>query len=82
MHLESPWPEILHSAQAKQFALARIAILLKQFPGYAKIRRVTLLDESWSTENGFLTPTLKLKRREVLSRYQQEYQAMYHGYVD
>lgn len=81
-NLENRWPDILQNAQAKQLVLTRLGMLVQQFPGYAKIRRVTLFDEPWSTENGFLTPTLKLKRREVLNRYQQEYQAMYHGYLD
>jgi len=42
---------------------------LKDFPGYAKVRRVILTLELWSVENGLLTPTLKVKRAKVLGRF-------------
>lgn len=36
-----------------------------------------LLKEDFSVENGTLTPTLKLKRKEVLSRYAAEIDSLY-----
>ena len=77
----SSWPDVLQSPQAKQFVLSRIDAQMKHFPGYAKIRRITLIAEAWSTENGLLTATQKLKRTDVLDRYRQEYEAMYLGYL-
>ena len=82
MDFGSPWPDVLQSPQAKQFVLSRIDSQMKHFPGYAKIRRITLLAEAWSTENGLLTATQKLKRADVLDRYQQEYEVMYRGYLE
>jgi long-chain acyl-CoA synthetase len=82
MQLEMAWPDVLQCPQAKQLALSRIDAQMKQFPGYAKIRRITLLAEAWSTENGLLTATQKLKRTDVLDRYRQEYEAMYRGYLE
>jgi long-chain acyl-CoA synthetase len=73
---------MLQNPQAKNFALTKVDAQMKHFPGYAKIRRITLLAEPWSTENGLLTPTQKLKRTDVLNRYQQEYEAMYRGYLE
>ncbi len=55
----------------------RIKGLLKDFPGYAKIRRVALLLEPWSVENGLLTPTLKIKRNKVLERHADLVEQMY-----
>jgi long-chain acyl-CoA synthetase len=78
----SAWPDVLRSPQAKHFAMSRIDAQMKQFPGYAKIRRITLLAEAWSTENGLLTATQKLKRTDVLDRYRQEYETMYRGYLE
>jgi long-chain acyl-CoA synthetase len=57
--------------------LKRVRGALREFPGYAKIRRVTLLLEPWSVENGLLTPTLKIKRGEVLKRYRDAVEEMY-----
>jgi long-chain acyl-CoA synthetase len=57
-NLPSEWPESLHSSQAKAYALQRVTQLLHAFPGYARIRRIALLSEPWSTDNGLMTPTL------------------------
>ncbi|WP_420542267.1 hypothetical protein [Sedimenticola selenatireducens] len=57
--------------------MKRIKAMLKQFPGYAKVRRVTLQLEPWTVENGLLTPTLKVKRAQVLKRNHQAINAMY-----
>lgn len=42
---------------------------LKDFPGYAKIRRLILTCEPWTVDNGLLTPTLKVKRSRVLEKF-------------
>ncbi len=55
----------------------RIKQSLTDFPGYAKIRRVTLLLEPWTVDNGLLTPTLKVKRPKVLERYAKEVSGMH-----
>lgn len=74
------WPEALDSRQGQNFALGRIARQLNEFPGYTRIRRVALLGEPWTIENGLLTPTLKVKRDKVLERYRQDYLRLYDGY--
>ena len=40
-------------------------------------RRVLLIKEDFTTENDLLTPTLKLKRRNVESRYGAALEALY-----
>ena len=56
----------------------KIAEQLKgRFGGYEIPKKVLLLSEPFSTENGILTPTLKLKRRKVLDRYGDEIEALY-----
>jgi long-chain acyl-CoA synthetase len=60
--------------------LERIAHELKEFPGYAQVRRVTLATEPWTIENGLLTPTLKLKRAKVMERFNAEIDHMYAGH--
>ncbi len=34
-------------------------------PSYMQIKRFALLDSEWTQDDGFLTPTLKLKRRKI-----------------
>ena len=80
-NLPQNWPECLATPHAKAYALTCIGRRMHAFPGYARIRRVTLLSEAWSVENGLLTPTLKLKRSQVLERYGKEYEALYQGYM-
>ena len=36
------------------------------------MKRFKLVADTWSEANGMLTPTLKIKRRKVMSRYQTE----------
>lgn len=78
--LPADWPESLHSSQAKAYALQRVTQQIQTFPGYARIRRIALLSEAWSTDNGLLTPTLKVKRTKVLEHYQKDFAGLYAGY--
>jgi long-chain acyl-CoA synthetase len=79
--LPGDWPGGLQLPQARAFALSRVAQRLKAFPGYARIRRIVLLAEPWSLDNGLLTPTLKLKRGKVLEKFSKEYEKLYEGYL-
>jgi long-chain acyl-CoA synthetase len=72
-------PESLHDSRVEQQVLDRIAEQIREFPGYANVRRVLLLTEAWSIENGMLTPTLKLKRPQVAARYAKEIEQLYQG---
>jgi long-chain acyl-CoA synthetase len=57
--------------------LKKIAEALHDFPGYAKVRRVTPLLEAWTVDNDLLTPTLKVKRAKVLTRHGDLIERMY-----
>ncbi|MCF7976429.1 MAG: AMP-dependent synthetase/ligase [Chromatiaceae bacterium] len=57
--------------------LKRIRDALADFPGYAKVRRVTLALEPWTIENAMLTPTMKVKRNQVLEQYKDAVEQMY-----
>ena len=73
-------PEALHDTRVEQQALQRIAAQLAEFPGYARVRRVLLISEPWSIDNGLLTPTLKIKRAPVVAHYAQEIAQLYEGH--
>jgi long-chain acyl-CoA synthetase len=50
---------------------------LKAFPRYARVRRAIVTPEPWTVENGLLTPTLKIRREQVLKRFADEIDAVY-----
>lgn len=47
------------------------------FKGFEKVRAFRLVADEFSTDNDMLTPTLKLKRRNVIKAYQPLLDAMY-----
>lgn len=51
--------------------------LSADFKGYEKVRRIYIGAEDFTTENGMLTPTLKLKRRVVQDRYGDAIESLY-----
>ena len=50
---------------------------LEGFPGYARICGVIRTAEPWTVDNGILTPTLKIKRPVVESRFAAEIGVLY-----
>jgi long-chain acyl-CoA synthetase len=44
---------------------------------YERVRRIALIPEPFSIENGLLTPTLKVKRREIGQRYEALCERLY-----
>ncbi|WP_428607881.1 AMP-dependent synthetase/ligase [Sedimenticola sp.] len=58
----------------------RIGDQLREFPGYAQIRKVVLLGEAWSVENGYLTPTLKTKRKLIIEHCDSFIREIYNGH--
>lgn len=65
---------------AEKLVLARIAKQVHAFPGYAQVRRVAILAEKWTVDNGLLTPTLKPKRAKILERHAERLAEMYRGH--
>ncbi|MES9853978.1 MAG: long-chain fatty acid--CoA ligase [Candidatus Thiodiazotropha sp. L084R] len=69
--------ESLQDERLQGVVLKRIRAALKDFPGYAKIRRVALLLEPWSIENGLMTPTMKIKRQKVTEHHKTLIDSLY-----
>jgi long-chain acyl-CoA synthetase len=57
--------------------LQRANHLIRHLPRYARIRRVIVTDAAWDVESGLLTPTMKIKRNQVIERYSKELEAAY-----
>ena len=60
--------ELTRNPQVIAHVEREIEPLLERFASYERPKKVALLTEEFTVENGFLTPTLKVKRREVQER--------------
>jgi long-chain acyl-CoA synthetase len=67
----------LSASAAEKLVLKRVGQQIKSFPGYAQIRRGIFSLEPWSVENGLLTPTLKVRRPQVLAERAKQLDAIY-----
>jgi long-chain acyl-CoA synthetase len=75
--LDPAAPDSLKDPHLHKEILKRVRLAHLDFPGYAKIRRVTLTLEPWTVDNGLLTPTLKVKRTRVVEHYRVAIERMY-----
>ena len=51
--------------------------LNKNLSTIEKVKKIKLIKEEFTIENGMLTPTLKLKRKKVLEKYKEDLEKLY-----
>ena len=51
--------------------------LNKNLQTIEKIKKIKLINEEFTIENGMLTPTLKLKRKKILEKYKEDLEKLY-----
>jgi long-chain acyl-CoA synthetase len=67
----------LNSDAVHKTLLKHIETAAAHFPRYALPRAVRVTLEPWTIQNSLMTPTLKLKRNNLQSRYEKEIEAVY-----
>ncbi|MDT8387272.1 MAG: AMP-binding protein [Thiogranum sp.] len=67
----------LRDEHLRRRVLQHVQQQLRDFPGYAKIRRVSLQLDPWTVEEGLMTPTLKLRRASVMRLLSDQIEALY-----
>lgn len=67
----------LQHPAAERAVLARIEKQTSNFARYAVPRAVHLVREAWTIDNGLMTPTLKLKRKNLMAFYADDIEQMY-----
>ena len=72
----------LHHAAAEREALTRIEKQTHSFARYAVPRAIHLVRDSWNIDNGLMTPTLKLKRKNLMAHYKDAIEQMYGKPID
>lgn len=61
--------DVLMDSRVQKLYETRIKNALKDFPPYQQVSKFKLISEGFSQENDTLTPTLKLKRNNIIERY-------------
>ena len=90
---ESMWPELANEAHIStneenalcdkklcKLVINKISDLLASFPGYEQVRRVKLVKNPWTINNGLLTPTMKLKRNKLINHFKNDIEDLYAGH--
>jgi long-chain acyl-CoA synthetase len=80
MDLSSADESALVRGEVEELLLGRIRKRLHDFPGYARIRRVTATLEPWTISDDLITPTLKLKRTKIREKFRVDIDRMYEGH--
>ncbi len=69
--------ELVASAKVQALYEAAVEEINQNLARFEKLKRVIVVAEEFSPENGILTPTLKLRRRVVEERYRQQIDELY-----
>ncbi len=70
--------DLVKSPEANEMIFDAVnEFLTGKFGSYEIPKKITLIKENFSLENGLLTQTMKLKRRKVIEKYQSEIDRMY-----
>ena len=75
--LPGDYEALLRDAKVVKLLEDEVEAQCNSFKGYEKVRKAKLIGEEFSVENGMLTPKMSLKRNLVISRYQDELDALY-----
>jgi len=74
--------ELCTNAKILDMMLKEVTRLTPDLAQYEKIKKVALIENEFSIENGELTPTLKVKRRIIEEHYKDVIEKMYEGGKD
>lgn len=69
--------EIVANEEVKKRFKEEVDSINEKFGNWEKIKKFELTPEVWSIDGGELTPTLKLKRKNVKEKYQDLYDKIY-----
>ncbi len=70
---------LLSDPRVKNLIRQEIEHYSAEWKQFEKVMKFDLIAEDFTTQNGFLTPSLKLKRRNVLAKYADQIEALYKG---
>lgn len=74
---KSGWQELASSDVLRKHLQSQIQQRLKLLNAHEQVRRIYIQTEPFTIENGFLTPTMKLKRRMIYQHYAEIFESLY-----
>lgn len=69
--------DLVHHPKVIELIQSEVERINTQFSQFERVKKFLLLTKEWTIEGGELTPTLKLKRRVLLSQYASAIDALY-----
>jgi long-chain acyl-CoA synthetase len=76
-NLGGSYEELLKTPQVKDKIASELDTFSKNLKGFDKIKKFILIPEDFSVQNDMLTPSLKLKRRNVIKQWGDEIEKLY-----
>ena len=70
-------PELVDHPKVKELIQGEIDRCNQHFGRYSQIKRFALLADEWTIASGELTPTLKLKRKQILKKHAEDIASLY-----
>jgi long-chain acyl-CoA synthetase len=80
LHLDPANEAICVDENVRSIFMRHVQQRTASFPGYAQVRQLAVVNEPWTPDNGLATPTLKLRRNQILERYQDLTERLYAGH--
>lgn len=71
------WAELVTNHKVQALYLGVVEEINKNLARFEKLKRVLLVPDEFTAENGALTPTMKLRRRVVEERYRRQIDDLY-----
>ena len=75
------YADLASKSEVQALIMADVEAINKELPPYETVKKIHLCSEDWTVENGFLTPSFKVKRRVVEGAHQEALDAFYAGTV-
>jgi long-chain acyl-CoA synthetase len=69
--------DLIHNEEVKKRIQEEVDFYNQKFGSWEKIKKFELTPDVWSIESEHLTPTMKLKRRNIIKLYQDLYDGIY-----
>ena len=69
--------DLVEHKQILQIYESLLRTISRQLAAHEKVRKFYLMKEAFTIDNGYMTPTLKLKRKAISNAFQKEIDALY-----